>query len=419
MAEFILAYSLQKLIRLMEAGTIFMGAALLTCRAAAGRMWRFCLCMLSLVPLACLMGYSKLFYTGKLLAVTNFVSRAVGWEIAAFYFGIAGMLAVRFLHAQYRLRKNLKYMQPLSVQEYPYSLLYGRGPKISVYLSQECQGPFAGGIVRPYIVVPKDMKSRLSKAEFYAVLYHEALHIRGGHIWILNMYAVLKILWWAHPLIYLCDHKLRENIEYASDEGSVALSSLSAYEYAAVMIKALQERECGQFIQEGITAFSSGCFEILKKRIIRLGAIQENGRFLSTYQKKQRIYAGLFLLLAAAGIGTIAATSFPRYTVLDEICVYDDKLHPLTYNLEESGFHADIEDGSFRMGRQELDRLVHTYGLEGPFVVFSYGTIMKVPGAGGLGQAAVVNTDGTADVRLLAKDGWIERIQVFVMKYLI
>lgn len=428
MAEFVLVYSFGKTIRALLAGTILMAVAWCVCQIGKYRTKWLNLVLLCLVPLGCFTGYSKIFYTKQVFWITSFVDQLQRMDLAVGYFSIAALLGLRFLYTQYGMRCNLKRMQPYEgVQA---SCIRCTGTKssrirftarIRVYVSSDGQGPYAGGILHPYIVVPQALESLLSEEEFKAILYHEALHIRLGHLVMLNIYALLKIIWWIHPFIYLCDAKLRENMEYSSDEGSMAYSRLDAYAYGNVILKALQAKRRFPLIQEGITAFSGNGFAVIKRRLrgIALADGQAGLHAEISYVSKKRRFHQMIAVAVLLGIVLITATSYPRYTVNTKIAAFDEELHVLTYDLEMEGIHADIADGSFHMQETELQKLTKRYALNGEYVFFSYDVIQKIPGVGGGGQCVMVSLNHPGDVWLLVKEGFINKLQIFVLKYLL
>lgn len=415
---FIMIYSFMKLLRMMIAATVWMTAALAVCKITGSRNWRLHLTLFGLIPVSCLMENSKIFFYGKLFLLTNWLQSKVNVQIAFLYFLTAGMLAVRYLHAQRQMHKRLLRMQRLKEIEKD-AALQGRGPDIHVYLSKECASPFAGGIFRPFIVLPQTFQNSLTKRQLSAVLYHEALHIRQGHIVLLQIYAWLKIVWWIHPLIYIVQGKLRESIEYGSDEGSVMRGPLSPYEYASVLLTVLQMEKREVFVGEGVTAFKDHRYGVLKKRVEQLAALAQNSKARDTYEQKGR----LSVMLAAAALCLAAATaigtSMPRYTIIKEIAAYDEKLCPLTYDMKKEGFQAEATEDGFYISEKDMRRFSEKYDLHGEYVLFSYGGIEKVPGVGGFGQVARVRIQNPSEVLLLARQEWIDQFQTFVMKYLI
>lgn len=415
---FILIYSFMKLLRMMLAATVWMSVVLILCKITGIKNWRLHLVLYALVPVSCLMANSKIFFNGKLFLLTNWLQDKVNEQLAVMYFLIAGMLAVRYLYVQKRMRQRLIRMQRLKETEKD-AALQGRGPKIRVYMSKECASPFAGGILRPFIVLPQTVQNSLTKKQLSAVLYHEALHIRQGHILLLHIYAWLKIAWWVHPLIYIVQRKLGESIEYGSDEGSVMRGPLSPYEYASVLLAMLQTGNQEALASDSVTAFTGYHYDVLKKRVERLAMLAQNSKTRDAYERKGRLSAMLaaaaFCLTAAAAIGT----SMPRYTTIKKIAAYDEKLCPLTYDMKQEGFQAEADEEGFYISEKDMQRFCEKYDLRGEYVLFSYGVIEKVPGVGGFGQLAKVRIQNPSEVLLLARQEWIDQLQAFVMKYLI
>ncbi len=420
---FIILYSFLKLLRIMTAATVFMTAALIICHAGGSRRWGCSMLALALVPLAVLTGYSRIFYEGRMFLYSNWLQQLVTIKMAVCYFGIAGIPALRYALMCRRLRRSLKSMQRMRREEYPLFLKQKRGTcRIQVYLTKMQCSPFAGGLIKPYIVVPEYLKETLTKEEFYAVLYHEAVHIRQGHVFLLNIYALLKILWWVHPLVYILDEKLRENMEYSSDEISVTLGPLDVCGYAGVMLKTVRMKR-QYLIQESITAFSGSCFTVLKKRMERLAELKEllnkHPCEIVRYKKRLKTSRAAAAMVIITGAAAVIAVSVPRYTVSEEIAVYDEDMNLLTYDLESEGFQAEAANDAFFISPGQMNQLAAKYKIKGNYAVFSYGTIMKVPGCGGLGQAAYVNIRDTADVSLLGRQEWTDELKSFILKYLI
>ncbi len=421
---FLLTYSFTKIIRVMAAATVPMAAAFLLCKVGGCRTRRLNLGVLLLVPCSCLLGYSRIFFTGKCYLFTNWIQGIVTEEMAVCYFGIAGLLAVRHLYGHRRLHKKIVRLPQARQEECPAFLndMQGIGAKrkIRVYITEDNCSPFAGGIRKPYIVMPRILLRSLSKEESEAVFYHEMLHIRQGHLLLLKVYAWLKILWWVHPAIYLLDCKLRENMEYCTDEGSVLLGSLNAQEYAAVILKTIRvSRQPVLYHMAFSNVRSALCFETLKKRLEGLSNIKKDGGAKLGYQKKRRQSALLSATAALILTATIGATSLPRYTRIKEISVYDDNLHPLTFDLQKEGFRADTTDGIFSISGQELSRFAGKYRLRGQYVIFGFDTIMKVPGVGGFGKVVRVSLADASDVEQLWCWDWMDCLKIFILKYLV
>jgi len=102
--------------------------------------------------------------------------------------------------------------------------------------------PFAGGLIRPYVVLPARLSERLSSPEREAVIEHELAHIRYFDLALLLPLEFLGDLCWFVPGLKWRLSKLRSLLEQRADEcavkagvapGSLASALLVAAELAA------------------------------------------------------------------------------------------------------------------------------------------------------------------------------------------
>ena len=122
------------------------------------------------------------------------------------------------------------------------------------------------------------------------------------------------------------------------------------------------------------------------------------------------------LLLAAFVL--IGATSYPRYTVLDEIYVYGEDLELIACDTQEvrdafwvEGKTLHIRDAAFR-------RFVAQEDVAGDYVYVSYGSVMKLPGMGGCGEVVMVNVADSADIWYVTADTIENRMSEVLLKWL-
>ena len=91
----------------------------------------------------------------------------------------------------------------------------------------------------------------------------------------------------------------------------------------------------------------------------------------------------------------------------------------VVWDSREFGDSVEIVEGELRIDKEELQRLLKAKKIDGEYVYISFDTIMKVPGAGGGGNVAMVAMDDLDDVFYLGVDDWKNNLMVFMMKYLI
>ncbi|QDU69799.1 M56 family metallopeptidase [Engelhardtia mirabilis] len=78
-------------------------------------------------------------------------------------------------------------------------------------------GPAVVGVLRPTLIVPPDLVSRLAPADLERVLLHELFHVRSRDVAVNLAAAIAGAAFWFHPLVYLARVRLRAAQESARD----------------------------------------------------------------------------------------------------------------------------------------------------------------------------------------------------------
>jgi GWxTD domain-containing protein len=155
--------------------------------------------------------------TAQTLAST---SAPLDWRSVLIAVWAAGALTSLGLWLQ-RRRRFLRSIQPLTPSGIPADW--------PVYLSPSATVPFACGVLRPFIVLPVGLPTRLSAEELRVVVVHESLHLRHHDNLIANLSMLLRSSLWFHPLIWWLDHRLVVERERARDEEAVSLLGRESY----------------------------------------------------------------------------------------------------------------------------------------------------------------------------------------------
>jgi len=89
---------------------------------------------------------------------------------------------------------------------------------ISLKVSVNTAGPFIGGLLKPYVVLPKRFVQQFSLEQQKLVIKHELTHLRrGGLIW--NLLAqIFVVLFWFNSLIFIAYRQFRQCQELACDQ---------------------------------------------------------------------------------------------------------------------------------------------------------------------------------------------------------
>lgn len=69
----------------------------------------------------------------------------------------------------------------------------------TVYITDMNITPFAAGLFRPKIVLPKVMADNYTKDEMEAIIRHEQTHIHLCHLWYYFIWDILRCLIWFNP----------------------------------------------------------------------------------------------------------------------------------------------------------------------------------------------------------------------------
>ena len=126
--------------------------------------------------------------------------------------------------------------------------------RVQIRVTDEPAGPFAFGLFRPIIVLPKSlvwkdgsraqsngMNSVLrSLDEIEPLLAHELVHIRRGNALVGLFQVAAQCMWWFHPLVWWANRQLTRERERCCDEEVVAGLSLPPARYARSLLDALE-----------------------------------------------------------------------------------------------------------------------------------------------------------------------------------
>ena len=108
---------------------------------------------------------------------------------------------------------------------------------VAVRLSSDCSVPLVAGILRPAILVPRDIVDRLDARELEAVLIHELNHVARHDILTNLLQAVLTAFYFFHPLVWWANARLCRLREDACDESTVATLQGRRRAYGSGIVK--------------------------------------------------------------------------------------------------------------------------------------------------------------------------------------
>ena len=167
--------------------------------------------------------------------------------------------------------------------------------------------PLLVGIIRPAIVLPATILGRLDAAEWTLVISHELAHMRRHDLLWSLVGAVVRALFFFHPLAWLSERRLRLTQEIAADELAITLQKYDSVIYATLLVSVISKLAPGQLTPTMSVGFT-GSNQSLNRRFAAM-------RFMKPVSRHIVIAYGIVLgLVAVLGVvpWTIVAAEVPK-----------------------------------------------------------------------------------------------------------
>ncbi len=260
-----------------------------------------------------------------------------------------------------------------------------------IYISEMPVTPFTIGVFHSKVVVPKVVKDTFEAEELQAVLLHERIHIRLGHLWFYFLWDILRMLLWLNPLLTYCMGYLKEDMEDICDRVTIQKGCGTAYEYGQVLLKSVKLLKA-EGMRMSATFVGEEDYKDLKRRITRVAEYKP-------YQKTGAVILCLMCLLILAGMAMLVReSSYPKYIERGGVGFVSETGE--YFNLADS----DALERAFRIDGQYvyLDRsafgdILQENGLDEDMDGFwlGFGTYTKLPGIGDTPNGVYVDYSGT------------------------
>jgi beta-lactamase regulating signal transducer with metallopeptidase domain len=148
---------------------------------------------------------------------------------------------------------------------------YSAGVRFSVRvkITERAVSPAVCGMLHPIILLPRALVEQLTSTQMRAILLHEVIHLRRGDVWVNCLQALLQIVYWWHPLLWLANARIRHAREEAVDDAVMQKLRNDADAYAPTLLqvaKLVMQRPVTSLGLVGILESHSS----LRRRIERL-----------------------------------------------------------------------------------------------------------------------------------------------------
>lgn len=219
-------------------------------------------------------------------------------------------------------------------------------------------------------------------------------------------------------MVYFCERKLKEDIEHACDEYTIADTGITKYAYGCVLV-GLAEHFCKNTNVVAASFIDRNDFYTLKERIKYIGAgITDRDRVF----RQKRVGIALALTGALLLAAVIMMTSYPKYTVLKEIYVYGEDMRLIACDTPAVNEAFRVEGKKLFIDAERFEHFLWEEQVSDAYIYVSFGTVMKLPGFGGCGDVVLIGTDDGSDmddVVYLASDSIENRLAEIFLKYII
>lgn len=88
-------------------------------------------------------------------------------------------------------------------------------------VSEKDLGPASCGLLRPTILLPRQLVNELSTSQLRNIISHEYQHIRRFDVLLLALSSWVRIIHWLNPLAYILSRQLNREIELAVDAATI------------------------------------------------------------------------------------------------------------------------------------------------------------------------------------------------------
>jgi beta-lactamase regulating signal transducer with metallopeptidase domain/tetratricopeptide (TPR) repeat protein len=109
--------------------------------------------------------------------------------------------------------------------------------KMRAWLTTNTMSPAVCGLFWPVILIPQSLAEHFSDEQLRAVLLHELIHLRRRDVWVNFLQALVQIVYWWHPLVWVANARIRRVREEAVDDAVMLALRDESEAYAPTLLK--------------------------------------------------------------------------------------------------------------------------------------------------------------------------------------
>ena len=109
--------------------------------------------------------------------------------------------------------------------------------QVELRLTHQPISPAVCGLAHPAILLPAELTARLSESSLKSVLLHELVHLRRCDVWVNCAQALIQVVYWWHPLLWMANARIRHLREEAVDDAVVVALGSESDGYAPTLLE--------------------------------------------------------------------------------------------------------------------------------------------------------------------------------------
>ena len=141
------------------------------------------------------------------------------------WLAIVALLFGRLVLQQVRIGRIVRAARPVAAHELTVDLeelqkLAGVDRRVRWLVTDAVESPATGGLLRPFVLLPRGLTSAIEPAALRWVLLHELAHVRRRDVHAALVQRIVSILLFFHPLVWWTNRMIDEQREFACDEAA-------------------------------------------------------------------------------------------------------------------------------------------------------------------------------------------------------
>lgn len=114
-------------------------------------------------------------------------------------------------------------------------------------VSEKDLGPASCGLLRPTILLPRQLLNELSTSQLRNIISHEYQHIRRFDVLLMALSSWVRIIHWFNPLAYVLTRQLHREMEFAVDAATIMPLQASERKAYGHLLISLARRPASRF----------------------------------------------------------------------------------------------------------------------------------------------------------------------------